>query len=104
MEEGGHGINPLHHFELHPIVELHVAGIDLSITQAVVWMWISAATLFILLTLVARTLNRHPKGKQNFVEAIFDFLMKELVVSMIGEEGKPWFPFIATLFLFILTS
>ncbi len=104
MEEGGHGVNPLHHFELHPIIEFHVGGIDLSITQAVVWMWISAATIFILLTSVARTLNRLPKGKQNFVEAIFDFLMKELVVDMIGEEGKPLFPFVATLFLFILTS
>ncbi|MFQ5597970.1 MAG: F0F1 ATP synthase subunit A [Nitrospiria bacterium] len=104
MAEESHGVDPLHHFELHPIVEIHFAGIDLSITQAVVWIWIAVATIFILLTWVAQTLKRHPIGKQNLVEATFDFLMKELAVKVIGEEGRAWFPFIATLFLFILIS
>jgi len=104
MAENAQGIDPLHHFELHPIVEIHFAGIDLSINQAVIWIWIAVATIFILLTWVGQTLKRFPKGKQNVVEATFDFLMKELVVKVLGEDGRPWFPFIATLFLFILIS
>ncbi|MFQ5579704.1 MAG: F0F1 ATP synthase subunit A [Nitrospiria bacterium] len=103
MEEGGGAIDPLHHFELHNIMELHLFGIDLSITQAVLWMWISAALVFFGVTFVAMTLKRYPKGIQNLIEAVVDFLRKELVLKVIGEEGKPWFPYIATLFFFIFT-
>jgi F-type H+-transporting ATPase subunit a len=103
MEQNGHAIDPLHHFELHPLVELHLFGIDFSITQAVAWMWIAAAVLFVTLTLVAKTFKRYPRGVQTWVEMILEFLKKELVLDVIGEEGRPWFPLIATLFLFILT-
>lgn len=105
MAEGeGGGTDPLHHFELRTILEFKVAGIDLSINQAVIWIWISIATIFIVMTWVARTMDRYPKGKQNLIEATLDFLMTKLVVDMIGEKGRSWFPFIATLFLFILVS
>lgn len=97
-------VDLLHHFELHNYVELHLFGIDFSINQAVVWMWISAAVVLGTLTLVARTFRIYPKGIQNFVEMILEFLEKELVLDVIGEEGRPWFPLIATLFLFILTA
>ena len=98
---GGGAIDPLHHFELHPIVEINLGGLDLSITQPVLWMIIASGLIFGLLTFVAATLKRYPKGLQNFVEAIVHFLRKELVINVIGEDGKGWFPFIATLFLFI---
>ena len=105
MAASEQAIDPMHHFELHPLVELHLFGIDFSITQAVVWIWIAAVLLFIVLTLVARTLKRYPSGMQNFVEMVLEFLRNQLVFDVIGEkEGRPWFPFIATLFLFILTS
>jgi len=101
LEAGGGSIDPLHHFELHVLKELHLFGIDLSITQAVLWMWIAAGAVFLLVTFVALTLKRYPKGLQNLIEIVIDFLRKELVLKVIGEEGKPFFPYIATLFLFI---
>ncbi len=103
MKEAGQPVNLLHHFELHPIVELNFFGVDFSITQAVVWIWIGLCVVFILLMLVARTLKRYPMGMQNMVEMILEFSMKGLVLDVIGEEGRPWFPLIATLFLFIIT-
>lgn len=108
MESSGEhaaAIDPMHHFELHPYVELHLFGIDFSITQAVVWLWIAVVVLFVGLTLAARSLKLYPKGVQNFAEMIFEFLRDQLVFDVIGEkEGRAWFPFIATLFLFVLTS
>lgn len=104
MEQSGAGVDPLHHFKLHPIVEIHLFGIDLSINQAVIWMWIAVGVLLISLISVARTFKRYPKGLQAGVEMTFEFLKKELVDDVIGEEGHPWFPLIATLFLFILTA
>ncbi len=105
MAEGGGGggaMNPLHHFEIHPIIEIPpIAGVDFSITQPVLWMMIATAVVFGTLTFVAATLKRSPKGLQNFIEMTINFLRKDLVHAVIGEEGKGWFPFIATLFLFI---
>lgn len=103
-QAAGGAIDPLHHFQLHPIIELNIFGIDMSINQAVLWMWISAAVLLAVMLLVAGTLKRTPKGLQNAVEAIVDYLRKELVINVMGEEGRPLFPLIATLFLFILTA
>lgn len=103
MEEVSNNIDLLQHFELHPIVELHIFGIDFSINQAVVWIWICLGVTLILLILAARTLKRYPMGMQNMVEMIVEFSLKGLVLDVIGEEGRRWFPFIATLFLFIMT-
>lgn len=103
MEEVNHNIDLLHHFELRPIVELNLFGIDFSINQAVVWIWIALGVVFLPLLLVARNMKRYPIGMQNMVEMLVEFSMKELVLDVIGKEGKPWFPFIATLFLFIMT-
>ena len=92
----------LHHFELHPIVEIHILGLDLSITKAVVMLWIACALTFLFLILGGRKAKLIPSGLQNFVEAIIDFLRTNLVLQTLGEEGLAWFPFIATLFFFIL--
>ena len=92
----------LHHFELHPIVEIHVLGVDVSITKAVVMMWIACGLTFIFLTLGGRRTKLVPSGFQNLVEALVNFLRTNLIHETIGEEGLAWFPFIATLFFFIL--
>lgn len=92
----------LEHFELHPIIELHLLGIDLSITKAVLVMWIACFILLVLSILATRRSRLIPSGLQNIMESIIIFLRNSLVLDTIGEAGLPWFPFIATLFLFIL--
>jgi F-type H+-transporting ATPase subunit a len=92
----------LHHFELHPIVGIHLFGIDLSITKAVVMMWIACCLTFLLLVVGGRRAKIVPSGVQNFVEAVVDFLRTNMILETLGEEGLAWFPFIATLFFFIL--
>ncbi len=92
----------LEHFELHPIVPIHIMGIDLSITKAVLWMWIACLLLLALSFLATRRSRLVPSGVQNVLESIVLFLRDNLVMETMGKEGLPWFPFIATLFLFIL--
>jgi len=92
----------LHHFELHPIVEIHVLGMDVSITKAVVMMWIACCLTFLFLVLGGRRAKLVPSGFQNFVEAIVDFLRSNIILATMGEAGLAWFPFIATLFFFVL--
>jgi F-type H+-transporting ATPase subunit a len=92
----------LHHFELHPLVEIHLFGIDLSITKAVLVMWIACALLLLLSILATRRSRLIPSGIQNIMESIILFLRNSLVLDTMGQAGLAWFPFIATLFLFIL--
>src|SRR5690554_1014643 len=53
--------------------------------------------------LVTRNLRRQPHGMQNVLETVVEFL-RNLLVENIGAKGKGAFPFVATLFLFILFS
>ena len=53
--------------------------------------------------LFAKGVQLLPKKGQNFFEVIIDGL-ETFMVSVSGPEGRFFFPFIATLFLFILVS
>ncbi len=95
--------NPLHHFELHPWVHLSLFGLDLSINKAVVIMWIAVALLFGLFMLVIKSgLKIVPGKSQSVLEVVLSFL-RGMTTDMIGEKGDKFFPYIATLFLFLLT-
>ena len=37
--------SPLHHFEVHTIIPIHIGGLDLSINNAVVAMWVGLAII-----------------------------------------------------------
>lgn len=90
--------------ELKPPVyySLKVAGLDLSITKAVVVLWVAALAVFLLIWLPTRRLRLDGGSRfQGLVESLVEFAQNSLVGEIIGEEGKPFFPFVATLFLYI---
>ena len=95
--------SPLHHFEVHTIIPIHIGGLDLSINNAVVAMWVGLAIVagsFILV--VSRGISPIPGKLQSILEIALE-LIRNLVFEFIGkEEGKKYVPFIASLFLFIL--
>jgi F-type H+-transporting ATPase subunit a len=92
--------DPTTEFEQHEWVSIHLGPLNMSITKAVVYLFLGTA-LTILLGLVlmrGRTLNRrHTVGEQ-----IYDIAQVQ-----IAEQGLPskamnlWFPYVATLLLFI---
>ncbi|MGH3088059.1 MAG: F0F1 ATP synthase subunit A [Rubrobacteraceae bacterium] len=82
-------------------VELSLFGIDISITKAVVFLWIGAALTFLLLFIGARLLKDRPGAYQVIVEEIYGFGRNSLG-GLMGEEGKKWFPYTLSLFLFLL--
>jgi F-type H+-transporting ATPase subunit a len=78
-------------------------GVDLSITNEVLLLWIAAACTFILVTLACRRRNPVAKGPfQNFFEAIIDFLDESIGEEILGKHGRQWSPFLLALFFFIL--
>jgi F-type H+-transporting ATPase subunit a len=88
--------------EIH-LPELHLFGLDLSITKYTVYMWLAAALLLLLFLPMARRRGRVHKGLYNAFEAMIVYVRDEIVYANLGrEEGRPYVPFIATLFFFIL--
>nr|QCI09038.1 ATP synthase CF0 subunit IV [Inkyuleea mariana] len=72
--------------------------------QVFIVSWLVIASLLILAVAGTRNLQRIPQKLQNFMEFILEFL-QDIAKNQIGEhEYRPWVPYIATIFLFILGS
>ncbi|HKU59348.1 MAG TPA: F0F1 ATP synthase subunit A [Gaiellaceae bacterium] len=95
--------NPEKEFELKQWVSIHLGPLDLSVNKAVVYLAISAAlTIALGLFTMRSRLALLPGKRQTIGEALY-----ELAQSQIAEQGLPskaiglWFPYVASLFLFI---
>jgi F-type H+-transporting ATPase subunit a len=95
--------DPTKEFILEPWIEIPKIGpIDLSITKGVFYLLLSATILIGGTLLVVRNLRLHPKRMQAFVEIIYDFSETQIGrASLPHKTFKTWFPYLATLFLFI---
>lgn len=82
----------------------HPFGINLSITKAVVLLFVACLITFLVVFIAGRRPKLVPSGLQNMVEALLDFVRLQMVIDVIGEKGMAYFPWIATLFLLILVS
>ena len=80
-----------------------VWGVDLSITNEVVLLWIAAAFTFVLVAVACRRRQAVAQGAfQNFFEAIIDFIDASVGEEILGKHGRQWSPFLLALFFFIL--
>jgi F-type H+-transporting ATPase subunit a len=92
--------DPSKEFEQHEWVPIHLGPLDLSITKAVVYLWIGAAVTIVLTLFLmrGRTLNR----RHTIGEGVY-----EIAQTQVAEQGLPnkaigrWFPYVTTLMLFI---
>jgi len=92
-------INALEQFELHPV--LGAFGRTLEFSQSNVMMVAAMVLTLLLLWLGMRPRAMVPGRLQAAAEMIYEFTYN-MCVETIGPEGKRFFPFIFTLFLFIL--
>jgi F-type H+-transporting ATPase subunit a len=95
--------DPTHEFEQHEWVPIHIGPLDLSITKAVVYLMLgSVLTMALGILLMRWRVSVEPDTRQTFGEQIY-----EVAQTQIAEQGLPtkaisrWFPYVATLFLFI---
>ena len=98
--------DPMHQFEVHKVVELPAiptpwGALDLSITNSTVAMLLAAAAIIGVMGVVTAKPAVVPGRLQSFGEMLFG-VVDNLVDSIIGHEGRKFFPFVLTLFLFIL--
>jgi F-type H+-transporting ATPase subunit a len=90
---------------IFPSPEIHLFGIDLTITNHVFFMWIAVAILFFVLRKVANSYKQSltPKGVSNFMEVLILFVRDEIVKPTIGHGYERFLPYLLTVFFFILT-
>jgi len=94
--------DPLHQFQIQPVVELpRVAGLDLSLTNSAVYMILAALLATGLLIVGMRNRSLVPTRLQSIAELLYEFVAN-LVRENAGAEARKYFPFVFSIFIFIL--
>ncbi|HYP48249.1 MAG TPA: F0F1 ATP synthase subunit A [Thermoleophilaceae bacterium] len=96
---------PQQEFKLDPWIELKIGPLDMSINKAVLYLFLAAAFTTIAMTYIARRMADKPNRVQTAVETAYDLTRNTIVGgNMDNRMALRWFPFVATLFFFILFS
>ncbi|MDA0338550.1 MAG: F0F1 ATP synthase subunit A [Proteobacteria bacterium] len=93
--------NPLDQFRIDTKIPLEISGIDISFTNSAVWMVIAIAVVTVFMVLGTRQRALVPGRWQSMVEMSYE-MIAGMVRDTAGIEAKRFFPFVFTLFMFIL--
>lgn len=96
-------INPLEQFEIKPLIPFHVGSVDLSYTNSSLFMTIGVVLVTLLVTLATRQARLVPSRWQSVAELSYEFVAN-MIQENVGREGMRYFPFIFTLFMFVLAG
>lgn len=98
--EGGH--SPLQQFEIKSLIDLpSVGGMDVSFTNSSLMMVIALVLITGFMTLAMRERSLVPGRLQMVAESAYEFIAN-LIRDTVGSEGRPYFPFVFALFMFVL--
>ena len=93
--------NPLAQFEVHTLVPINLGGVDASLTNAGLFMVLAMAGVTVFVTLGMRNRSLVPGRMQSMAELSYEFIAG-MIRDNVGSEGRRYFPFIFSLFMFIL--
>jgi len=94
--------NPMHQFEVYKIgPEINLSGLNLSFTNASLFMSISAILILTLLFFGTKRKSLIPSKIQLVTELSYTFVAK-MINDTAGSSAKSFFPFVFTLFMFVL--
>src|ERR671919_337596 len=86
------------------LTEWDLFGVHFCLDRGVLYMFLAAAIVFVLFVVAARGGALVSRGVRNLVESIVDFIREEIAIQVIGQEGRPWVPFLTSMFAFILVG
>ena len=94
--------NPMHQFNVYRIgPEIKIGEIDISFTNASLFMIISSLSILILFNLGTKKNSLIPNKLQLLAELSYSFVTK-MISDTAGSKAKPYFAFIFSLFMFVL--
>ena len=97
------GQSPLAQFEIKRWVPIEIGYLDISFTNSSTFMVLTVIAVSAFLVLGMRRNALVPGRWQSMVELLYIFIAN-LVKDTVGNQGRPYFPFIFTVFMFILVG
>ena len=82
------------------LAPFHITGAS---ADAIIYTWFVILLLLVLSILATKAVKAIPGGLQNFMEVVIGGI-ENMIVETMGEHGRPFFPLIATLAIFVLVS
>jgi F-type H+-transporting ATPase subunit a len=98
--------DPMHQFRVEPLFEglrWSLFGYDVSFTNSSLWMVLVTIGAILFFTLAVKRDGIIPGRAQSVAEMMYEFLAQTMR-NIAGEGGMAYFPFVFTLFIFILFS
>lgn len=94
--------SPLEQFEIKTIgPAIEIGGLDLSFTNSAAWMVAATVAATVLLRVGSRRRALVPGRMQVMAELAYEFIAN-MIRDNVGDAGRRFFPYIFTLFMFIL--
>ena len=97
---------PQNEFKLDPWVLIQLGPVDMSLNKGVLYVVLACVLTCAVMVYIARRMEDRPNNVQTAVEWAFTFTSDQIIGANISDKrlAAKWFPFIATLFFFILIS
>jgi F-type H+-transporting ATPase subunit a len=93
--------SPVEQFTIKSLMQLELFGYDVSFSNSALFMMLAVIVSTLFLTFAMRGRNMVPGRMQGAAEMMYEFI-SDMVSGTVGSEGRPYFPFIFTLFVFLL--
>ncbi len=102
MAEGGFAIHPMDQFVVKPLFGgEHVEWY--TITNVTLWLGIAVLAIIALMVIGTRGRAVIPSRSQSIAELLYGFI-HNMVEEVTGHDGVKYFPYVMTLFMFVLTA
>ncbi len=99
--EAAEKFDPLHQFAIKTLVPIRIGNLDFSFTNSALWMVIAVLVISFIFLFGQ---NRIVPGRlQSIRELAYEFVAN-ITRDILHDEGRPFFPFIFALFVFILAA
>jgi len=96
---------PQNEFKLEPWISIHLAGIDLSINKAVLYLVLASALTIGVMVWISRRMMQKPNKVQTAIEVAYDMTKNNITGGNLDTAtATRWFPFLAALFFWIWFS
>ena len=99
--------SPLDQFKIAPLISLQIAGLDLSFTNftlaALLTLFVLQSIVFLIKEPTSNSFFVIPSGWQNLIEKLYA-LVSQILSDIITTGSEKYFPFMAVLFMFILSN
>jgi len=97
------GIDPIHQFRVEPIIPIHIGGVDVSFTNSSLFMLIIVGLASLLMVFGTSRNALVPSRLQSAAEMGYEFVASTIKTAA-GTEGMRFFPFVFSVFIFVLFS